>query len=156
VRAFGIAALLAAIVVLSAGPSAQGLADAARRSSATPPQQTAAKKYTNEDVQTAKPVPTPAVAVAQSEAPATEARKTETAKSASAAEEMRTTDPEPKKAPEYVINRIATLKAQLANSEKQLRDLQARGAANDAAFVTKQIANAQTELKVLEARVSGN
>jgi hypothetical protein len=156
--AFRSAALLAAIVALSAGPSAQGLADAARRASAAP-QQPATKKYTNDDVETAKSVPPPAAAAAQSEAPATEAPMSETAKSAGAptsAEEVKSTDPEPKKTPEYVVNRIATLKAQLSNREKQLRELQARGVANDAALVTKQIATIQIELKVLEARLSRN
>ena len=147
--------LLAVIAGLTAGPSAQGLADAARRASAAP-QQPATKKYTNDDVETATPVPPPAAAAAQSEA-ATEAPKGETKAvgAPSSAEQVTSTDPErEKKVPEDVVNRIATLKAQLANKEKQVRDLQARGIANDAARVTKQISSIQIELKVLEGRLS--
>ena len=143
-RALRSAALLALVVGLSAGPSAQGLADAARRAS-TPPQQTAAKKYTNDDVEAAKPVApaAPVAAAAPSEAAGT---------APAAAEEVKAADSAPTKKPED--NRIAQLKAQLSNKEKQMGDMQARGADGQAALVAKQIAKIQIELKGLEAHLS--
>ena len=154
-RALRSAALLAAIVALSAGPSAQGLADAARRASA-PPQQPATKKYTNDDVETAKPVapPAPVAVAAPAEVPKSETAKAADSAAPAAAEAVKATDPEPKKTPEHVLNRIAQLKARLPYMEKQLLDMQARDAASDAALVTKQIAAMQIELKALEARVN--
>lgn len=152
------AALVAAIVALSAAPSAQGLADAARRASGAPPQ-TAAKKYTNDDVEAAKPAaPAPVDASVPAEA-AGETRKGEAAKTApvasgASAEQAKATEPDVKKPGEYVVTRIASLKAQIATKESQLRDKQARGAVNDAALVTKQIANLQKELTLLESRLS--
>jgi hypothetical protein len=156
-RALRSAVLLAAIACLPAGPAAQGLADAARRASAAP-QPTATKKYTNDDVEAAKPAaPAPPAAAVPAEA-AAEAATGEPAKAApvdsASAEEAKSVDAEPKKAAEYVVNRIAALKAQVADKEKQLRDTQARGARSDAALVTKQIANLQKELRFLEARLA--
>ena len=151
-RAFRSLTLLAAIACLSAGPSAQGLADVARRASAAP-QQTAAKKYTNDDVETAKPVAPPA---ASPETPAdASTSESGTAAGASApasAEEVKAAEPEVK-TPEYVLARITRLKAQLQNKEKQQRDLQARGDASGAALVKDQMASLQKELTLHEARV---
>jgi hypothetical protein len=154
-RALRSATLLALVVGLSAGPSAQGLADAARRAS-TAPQQSAIKKYTNDDVETAKPVPPApaAAAAASSEAAAAETPKSEAATTAGApasAEEVKSADPERKQTPKYMANRIALLKAQLSNKEKQLRDHQARGVSRDAGLLTMQIGKIQSELKHLEA-----
>jgi hypothetical protein len=155
-RAVHSAVLLTAIACLTAGPSAQGLADAARRGCAAP-QQPATKKYTNDDVEAARPVAPPAPeAAAAHEAPAgagVETTKTETANEAgAAAEAVKAADPATKNKQEDVLSRIAQLKTRLANKEKQLADLQTRGASSD--VVTKQIAGIQIELKVLEARLS--
>ena len=151
-RALHTTALLATIACLSAGPSAQGLADVARRTSAAP-QQPATKKYTNDDVETAKPVAPPAVST---ETPA-DASKSESGTAAgspapTSAEEVKAAEPEAK-TPEYVLARITTLKAQLQNKEKQLRDLQASGDTKSAALVKDQMASLQKELTLHEARV---
>jgi hypothetical protein len=150
------AALLAAIACLNAGLSAQALADAARRASAAP-QQPATKKYTNDDVEIAKPV-LPPVATAVQEG-ASEVNKGEDGKIASAssqrsAEEVKAADPEPKKTPEYVLIRITQLKAQLANKEKQLRELQVNGDTSGVALVKDQMASLQKELGIHQARVA--
>ena len=154
-RALGIAALLAVIAGLSAGPSAQGLADVARRAAAAP-QPPATKKYTNDDVETAKPAPPPGAAAAAQEgaadAPEGEAGTAAGAPASTSAEEVKAA-PEPKKTPEFVMNRLPKLKAQIETKEKQLRDLQARGAQSEAAQVMDQIATLRRELTVLEASV---
>jgi hypothetical protein len=147
------AALLAAIACLSTGPSAQGLADAARRASSAA-QQPATKKYTNDDVDMAKP----AAPAATPAATATDASKSEEGKTASegsgaSSEEAKAADAEPKKKPEYVLNRIPQLKAQLANKEKQLAELQASADTRGVALVKDQMALLQRELAVHEARV---
>ena len=154
-RALRSAALLAAIAGLSAGPSAQGLADAARRASAAP--QPSAKKYTNDDVEAARSVPTAPAGTAAPPEAASDAKKAESAKTpdtaAPAAEEVKATEPDTKKTPPYIVNRIAQLKSQLQNKQKLLNDLQARGASADADAdrASKQIANLQRELTILEA-----
>jgi hypothetical protein len=147
-------ALLAAIAFLTAGPSAQGLADVARRTPAA--QQTAAKKYTNDDVQPAQPVAAaPAAAVPDAAAP--ETPKAETTKATAGTgtqEEPATGDASEKKKPaEYVVNRIAAVKALLQNKEKQLNELLARDAKRDADLVRAQITKAQAELSALESRL---
>jgi hypothetical protein len=154
-RALQTTALLAAIALLTAGPSAQGLADVARRTPAAP--QTAAKKYTNDDVETAKPVAAPAPAAGVAAAP--EAPKAETTKATAGAstqgsqEEPAGEASEKKKPAEYVVNRIAALKALLQNKEKQLTDAQARDAKRDAEAIRAQMVRAQAELSALETRL---
>ena len=124
-RGFSSVALLGAIALLSAGPSAQSLADAARRGSTA--QQTNVRKYTNDDVEMFKPA-VPETAPADPEAPAPDASKTaskpeaggKTAAEETAAEET------PKKPAPYVVNRIAALKADLQIKQKQLAELTGR------------------------------
>src|SRR5262245_27876061 len=126
-RGFNSIALLAAIALLSAGPSAQGLADAARRASATP--QTTAKKYTNDDVQMFKAAPV--VTAPAPEAAAADASKTAAKPEAEKATAEETAAEDKKPAP-YVVNRVAALKADILIKQKQLADFKASNATADA------------------------
>jgi cell division septation protein DedD len=154
-RALRSTALLAAIACLTAGPSAQSLADLARR---TPAPQGTAKTYTNDDVEMAKPVApsAPAATVPDTDAPAAaKAEATKAAMGTGAQEEPATGDRSEKKKPaEYVVNRIAALKGLLQNKEKQLNDLRARDAKRDVELVLAQIGRMQAELSALESHVA--
>lgn len=158
-RGFSSVALLMAIALLSAGPSAQGLADAARRASAAP--QTTARKYTNDDVRAFKPaapVAAPAPDAAAAPDPATtDASKTAPKAEGAAAEKAaaeETAAAELKKPAPYVVNRIAALKSDLQIKQKQLAELEATDATADAHALQAQITSFQKELSVLEARLT--
>jgi hypothetical protein len=151
-RGFNSVALLAAIALLSAGPSAQSLADAARRASTGT--QTNVRKYTNDDVQMFKAA-VPETAPAAPEAAAPDAAKTAAKPEAggkNAAEETAAEDT-PKKPAPYVVNRIAALKGDLQIKQKQLAELKASNATADAQALQGHITSLQKELAALETRL---
>jgi hypothetical protein len=161
VRLLGNLTLLGAVAFPTAGPSAQGLADVAKRTVARP-QQVAAKKYTNDDVKVATgesspaalPAPAapaaPPAGIPHAEEPPTGLSTPAGPKSSGAAAQD---EADPKQPAAHVVARIAALRDQIEARQEQLRALETSSPAAQGAPVEKlrnTIANLQKELAVLE------
>ena len=157
-------ALVAGIAWLTAGPSAQGLGEVARKEAARRQQVAAGKKYTNEDlradeVSAAAPAPaTPPAATA--DAPAEKTDKKDLAADATTAKgEPAITPAREKRDEKYWRDRSTMLRGKLNDSQEKVKAIQqrlaqfedalARGAGSahsqEHAVTLKALSNAQTD-----------
>jgi hypothetical protein len=134
-------ALLAGIAWLTAGPSAQGLGEVARKEAARRQQVAAGKKYTNEDLPAAD---TPTVTAAVPAAPAAppeaapvpgeKADKAAAGEKAAGTGEPAITPPREKRDEKYWRDRSGVLRVKLNEGQERVKSLQQRLAELEAAL----------------------
>jgi hypothetical protein len=120
-------ALVAGIVWLTAGPSAQGLGDIARKEAARRQQVANGKKYTNEDLQPVTPA-TPLPASADSAPAAGDApeKKVDAADGGEARDEAAAPQAREKRDEKYWRDRSGLLRVKLNESHTKVKALQQR------------------------------